>query len=234
MHCLACHAHCHLLLHCFAGQSAVPNNTGQSAQTAAAQPASTQPTAPATPASRRVATKSSVLVLQCLNSYAALLAPLPARQAVLWGAIAELFDNFFLACFILFSGVSLEALVWQEDLLPHRLRSALLRITTSKGCKYKAQVRLGPAAGMQARQGEYHKPVCDIVAGPQSAVKDACGLSCATQVQTASEHSFHPATACCPMLPGRGAAAHQARSSRRTSGQQLPTGLWFHDWQQRT
>lgn len=81
-----------------------------------------------------------MLVLQCLNSYAALLAPLPGRHSVLWAAVAELFDNFFLACFILFSGVSLEALVWQEDLLPHRLRSALLRITTSKGCKYRAQV----------------------------------------------------------------------------------------------
>lgn len=88
-----------------------------------------------------MATKSSMLVLRRMNNLAALMPVLPASQPALWAAVSELFDNFLLACFILFSDVNLEALVWQDDLLPHRLRSALLRITTSPGCKYKAQVR---------------------------------------------------------------------------------------------
>jgi hypothetical protein len=102
------------------------------------QQASASPSA----AAGRVATKSSLLVLRRMNSLAAMMPVLPASQPALWAAVAELFDNFLLACFILFSDVSLEALVWQDDLLPHRLRSALLRITTSPGCKYKAQVGL--------------------------------------------------------------------------------------------
>jgi hypothetical protein len=59
----------------------------------------------------------------------------------LWRFIAELFDNYLLACWVLFGGVTLEALAWRDDCVPHRLRSALLRITTSEGCKYKAAVR---------------------------------------------------------------------------------------------
>jgi hypothetical protein len=66
--------------------------------------------------------------------------PLPAQQQQLWAGAAELLDNYLLACFVLFSDVSLQTLVWQDDCLPNRLRSALLRITTSKNCKYKAEV----------------------------------------------------------------------------------------------
>lgn len=83
---------------------------------------------------------SSQQVLKWLASYAGLLRALPGRRQQLWDHTTELFDNYLLACFILFSGVGLEALVWQEDLLPHRLRSALLRITTREGCKYKPLV----------------------------------------------------------------------------------------------
>jgi hypothetical protein len=81
-----------------------------------------------------------VLVSQWLADYAGLMTPLPAAQQQLWGGITELFDNYLLACFILFSGVSLQTLVWQDDCLPNRLRTALLRITTSSGCKYKEEV----------------------------------------------------------------------------------------------
>lgn len=87
------------------------------------------------------AAKSCLLVLQWLADYAGLMVPLPGQQQLLWAGIAELFDNYLLACFVLFSGVSLQTLVWQDDCLPHRLRSALLRITTSSNCKYKAEVR---------------------------------------------------------------------------------------------
>lgn len=87
------------------------------------------------------AARSCLLVLQWLADYAGLMVPLPAQQQLLWGGIVELFDNYLLACFVLFSGVSLQTLVWQDDCLPHRLRSALLRITTSNSCKYKAEVR---------------------------------------------------------------------------------------------
>lgn len=86
------------------------------------------------------ASKSCALVLQWLADYAGLMLVLPTQQQLLWGGIAELFDNYLLACFVLFSGVSLQTLVWQEDCLPHRLRSALLRITASSTCKYKAEV----------------------------------------------------------------------------------------------
>jgi hypothetical protein len=85
--------------------------------------------------------KSCNLVLQWLADYAGLMLPLPTQQQLLWGGMAELFDNYLLACFVLFSGVSLQTLVWQDDCLPNRLRSALLRITTSNNCKYKAEVR---------------------------------------------------------------------------------------------
>jgi hypothetical protein len=76
-----------------------------------------------------------------MADYAGLMLPLPTQQQLLWDGIAELFDNYMLACFVLFSGVSLQKLVWQDDCLPNRLRSALLRITTSNNCKYKAEVR---------------------------------------------------------------------------------------------
>lgn len=132
---------------CLAGQSTLPGTCGQSAQPMAlgASPTGANNNS-------RVATNSSVLVLRWLNSLAALMPLLPASQAALWAAVAELFDNFLLACFILFSGVSLEALVWQDDLLPLRLRSALLGITTSPGCKYKMQVGNSPAS--------WHHPAC--------------------------------------------------------------------------
>ncbi|WIA16239.1 hypothetical protein OEZ85_012950 [Tetradesmus obliquus] len=112
-------------------------------QAACGQPVQPSDQASGTPstAAGRVATKSSLLVLRRMNNLAALMPVLPASHPALWAAVSELFDNFLLACFILFSDVNLEALVWQDDLLPHRLRSALLRITTSPGCKYKAQVR---------------------------------------------------------------------------------------------
>jgi len=82
-------------------------------------------------------------VLQWMRDYAGLMVPMPSQQQQLWGGIAELFDNYLLACFVLFSGVTLQSLVWQDDCLPNRLRSALLRITTQSNCKYKAEVGRG-------------------------------------------------------------------------------------------
>lgn len=82
-------------------------------------------------------------VLQWMRDYAGLMVPLPSQQQQLWAGIAELFDNYLLACFVLFSGVTLQSLVWQDDCLPNRLRSALLRITTQSNCKYKAEVGRG-------------------------------------------------------------------------------------------
>jgi hypothetical protein len=69
-----------------------------------------------------MATVSSQQVLKWLQAYAALMPALPGKQQQLWAHTQELFDNYLLACFILFSGVSLETLVWQEECLPHRLR----------------------------------------------------------------------------------------------------------------
>eukprot|EP00879_Flechtneria_rotunda_P021620 GHRR01022787.1.p1 GENE.GHRR01022787.1~~GHRR01022787.1.p1 ORF type:complete len:702 (+),score=314.72 GHRR01022787.1:254-2107(+) len=117
------------------GNTALPANTGQAVHSQQTDQAAVSPAN-----SSRVATKSSLLILQWLSSYAALMTPFPAKKWVLWASAADLFDNFLLACFILFSGITLETLVWQEDSLPHRLRSALLRITTTPGCKYKAQI----------------------------------------------------------------------------------------------
>lgn len=88
----------------------------------------------------RAVSGSCYSVLQWLANYAALMTALPAQQQLLWGGMTELFDNYMLACFVLFSGVSLQTLVWHDDCLPNRLRSALLRITTSSNCKYKAEV----------------------------------------------------------------------------------------------
>ncbi|KAI8472247.1 MAG: hypothetical protein J3K34DRAFT_519870 [Monoraphidium minutum] len=94
-------------------------------------------------AAARTATGTSLRVLQWLRAYASLMAPMPALRAQAWRSAAELFDNYLLACFVLFSGVSLETLAWQDDCLPHRLRSSLLRIMTAEGCKYKP---MGPGA----------------------------------------------------------------------------------------
>jgi hypothetical protein len=126
----------------FAGTRSLPASYGEAMPEQPEQHPGAPPSraAPAAASSCRVATKSGMLVLRMLSSYAALMPLFPESRVVLWAAMSELFDNFLLACFILFSGVSLEALVWQEDQLPHRLRTALLRITTSPGCKYKAQV----------------------------------------------------------------------------------------------
>jgi hypothetical protein len=99
-----------------------------------------------------VSARNSLLVLRWLADYAGLMAPLPGAQPALWVGMAELFDNFLLACFILFGGISLETLVWHNGCLPTRLRNALLRITTSSGCKYRAEVR-GKRAGQEKLPG---------------------------------------------------------------------------------
>jgi hypothetical protein len=107
--------------------------------------------------------RSCTLVLQWLADYAGLMSVLPTQQQLLWGGIAELFDNYLLACFVLFSGVSLQTLVWQEDCLLHRLRTALLRITTSSSCKYKAEVRRRAArvVGGPSEAARLSLPGCD-------------------------------------------------------------------------
>lgn len=38
---------------------------------------------------------------------------MPDPPPQVWSHTCELFDNYLLACFVLFSGVSLETLVWQ-------------------------------------------------------------------------------------------------------------------------
>lgn len=129
-----------------AGSRSILDLSGNKVIAAGSAASTTDSSPPGLPA--REVSKSCKLVLQWLADYAGLMLPLPSQQQLLWGGIAELFDNYLLACYVLFSGVNLQTLVWQDDCLPHRLRSALLRITTSSNCKYKAEVR--PTTGVPA------------------------------------------------------------------------------------
>lgn len=79
-------------------------------------------------------------VLKWLRSYSQLLRSLQPRADAILHGLCEMFDAYLLHTFLLFSGVSLEELVWYDTKVVNRLRSTLLRILTQDTCKYKAQV----------------------------------------------------------------------------------------------
>lgn len=85
--------------------------------------------------SAAVVTQSSGSVLRFLRSYVSLLAPLAPARTALWLHFTELFDSYVLAVFVLFGGVTLETLAWEEDCLPHRWDRA--------GCTPAASVARG-------------------------------------------------------------------------------------------
>jgi hypothetical protein len=156
---------------------------------AAAAEHSGSPQAPTVRTTTSPPARSALLLLRWLCDYAGLMPLLPAAQPALWGAMAELFDNFLLACFILFGSTSLQDLAWRDGCLPTRLRNALLRITTSAGCKYKAEVCacvLGCAVACRARRHSGWMP------HPPAAA------------------AVHGACVYCPLLTDGGACAHQA------------------------
>ncbi len=79
-------------------------------------------------------------VLKWLRSYSQLLRSLQPRADAILHGMCEMFDAYLLHTFLLFSGVSLEELVWYDTKVVNRLRSTLLRILSQDGSKYKAQV----------------------------------------------------------------------------------------------
>jgi hypothetical protein len=71
--------------------------------------------------------------------------PLPGVSTSIFHGITDLFDAYLLATFLMFSGISLEQLVWKEDVITLRLRSTLLRILMADN-SYSQQVLLQPQA----------------------------------------------------------------------------------------
>ncbi len=57
----------------------------------------------------------------------------------------QVFDTYMLSCFFLFSGISLEALVWHDGIIPLRLQSCVMRILTM------------PQVGSWARLGSWEE-----------------------------------------------------------------------------
>ncbi|KAF8057730.1 CPK24 [Scenedesmus sp. PABB004] len=157
------------------GRAVLPAASGAPAAAGAAPADGGAPPPPALPPPR-VATKSSALVLRRMATYASLMPLLgPARWPALWGGVAELFDNLLLACFVLFGGVSLEALVWTDDALPHRLRSALLRVAAAPGCKYRAQASVW--VRVRARAVAPAAAPCHPLAAPGGSLLDLTFLT---------------------------------------------------------
>lgn len=134
--------------------------TGTSSQSSTTSSSSSSQPAVVTSSTPRMMTISSQHVLKWIRSYAALMSPLAGHKTELWHRTCKLFDNYLLACFILFSGVDLESFVWQDDLLPHRLKSALMRIMTTDGCKYKAQVCVQQSSRLQQTVPAYAAIQC--------------------------------------------------------------------------
>ena len=85
----------------------------------------------------KMVTLSSGQALKCIRAYGQLMRPLSSRSSSLFWAMCEVFDSYLLWCFILFSGVTLETLVFKDDILPTRLKNNLMRILLSPNSKYK-------------------------------------------------------------------------------------------------
>ena len=91
----------------------------------------------------------------CWSCY---LRPLPGVADSIFHAITDLFDAYLLATFLMFSGITLEQLVWKEDAITLRLRSTLLRILMADS-SYSHQVPRCPAPKLViARMCKY--PLC--------------------------------------------------------------------------
>jgi hypothetical protein len=123
-------------------------------------------------------------VLKWLRSYSQLLRSLQPRADAILHGLCEMFDAYLLHTFLLFSGVSLEELVWYDTKVVNRLRSTLLRILTQDTCKYKAQV--GSLAGC-AQTG---------CAMPQ-AVNDFCQGLLGPILKPVAAQAAHPGCCCC-------------------------------------
>lgn len=109
-------------------------------QVARAEPLSTPEATSPTKSPGPMVTVSSQHILKWLTHYLHLMKPLEPRAVFLFRSICELFDAYFLATFLTFSCVSLEQLVWRDDVVTTRLQATLMKMLTVTGSKYKAQV----------------------------------------------------------------------------------------------
>lgn len=89
----------------------------------------------------RMQTVLSQQVLKWLRSYCELMGPLRSRAQSIFRALWELFDSYLLSTFIWFGGINLQRLVWDDDVLPNRLRSTLMRICSADGSKHQTEVQ---------------------------------------------------------------------------------------------
>lgn len=61
-----------------------------------------------------IMTNSARQILKWMKNYASLMRPLNSRSEDIFNGMCELFDIYFMEIFLFVSGISLEALVWQD------------------------------------------------------------------------------------------------------------------------
>ncbi|GMH40241.1 hypothetical protein BSKO_08145 [Bryopsis sp. KO-2023] len=104
-----------------------------------------------------VLTNSAHQMLKWMKNYGSLMRPLSSRSEDIFNGMCHLFDTYLLEVFLFVSGLSLESVIWEEDLMTTRLKSTLIRILTSDWSPYKEEVERIRAA----------KPVAKSAAGLQ-------------------------------------------------------------------
>ncbi|CAD7701080.1 unnamed protein product [Ostreobium quekettii] len=101
---------------------------------------SSEPGQPSGSSSQGCLTNSARKILKWMSNYVTLMRPLRFRAGDVFGGMCDLFDAYLLEVFLFAGGMSLEELVWEQELTTTRLQSTLLRILTREGSRHRDEV----------------------------------------------------------------------------------------------